>query len=356
VGANKHFPLSQSFSHTKLVSRCGAGGIYDQDDIASCPVRYRGKAYVGNSIWDISSLGACQAGQNCAVSSTFTDPQFRVPMGCSQITAQAITTRGTSQATVIAPSAGNGWRGTVHLDDAGGEAGAHVFDVRVTLTCVGGERSAPQVPVRLSCTHNVGTDSCHMGRIEVFNPQAVHIGSSVRGSWGTVCGHWVWDNDNAADIVCRQLGYSSGEIYTYGRTSQLPTLPIVAGGRLCAGTEANIFACPQGAWLFQDPDCLNGCVGPDGVQGTLDDSPDPACSHSVDQGAICHNADSPSNMNPSAPRGMCRALRSCKPTVSCSHLFPQSNSVPYVWMIRWLRLRRGWLHGQQRPAGALQLH
>jgi len=52
----------------------------------------------------------------------------------------------------------------------------------------------------------------------------------------------VADNDNAADIVCRQLGYNSGEIYTYGHTSQLPSLPIVAGFRSCVGTEATLFA------------------------------------------------------------------------------------------------------------------
>ena len=40
----------------------------------SCPDRYRGKAYIGNQQWDISGMNACQAGQNCPVSSTFTDP------------------------------------------------------------------------------------------------------------------------------------------------------------------------------------------------------------------------------------------------------------------------------------------
>ena len=65
---------------------------------------------------------------------------------------------------------------------------ADVYDVRVTLTCVGGGgNSMPQVPVRLSCTHNYGTDSCHMGRIEVFNPSARHLMTTGTGTWGTVC-------------------------------------------------------------------------------------------------------------------------------------------------------------------------
>ena len=84
------------------------------------------------------------------------------------------------------------------------------------------------------------------------------------------------------------MGYSSGEVYTYGHSSQLPTLPIVAGFRRCEGTEANIFACPPGGALtngdVDDPDCAAGCLGADGLQGTLDDTIDHACTHSIDQG------------------------------------------------------------------------
>jgi hypothetical protein len=68
-----------------------------------------------------------------------------------------------------------------------------------------------------------------MGRIEVFNKNAVHLETTGAGTWGTVCGHYTWDNDNVADIVCRQMGFQSGELYTYGHTNQLPSLPIVAG-------------------------------------------------------------------------------------------------------------------------------
>lgn len=149
--------------------------------------------------------------------------------------------------------------------------------MRVTLTCVGGGgASMPQVPVRLACTHNYGTDSCHMGRIEVFNPTAVHEMTTGSGTWGTVCGHWLWDNNassqaicpglvlhgyvltdcvwlqNFAQMACRHLGYNDGEIYTFGHTSQLPSLPIVAGFRTCQGTELNIFHC-QGKYTHNLP-------------------------------------------------------------------------------------------------------
>jgi hypothetical protein len=273
-------------------------------NIEICMLLLRGKAYIGNQQWDISGMSACQAGQNCAVSSTFTDSQFEVPMGCQQITMDVVKTRGRGTVTYVAPAAGNAWRGTVTIEDdtpgqhgADGFGGADVYDVRVTLTCVGGERSAPQVPVRLSCTHNHGTDSCHMGRMEVFNPQAVHENNAQRGTWGTVCGHWTWDNNNAADIVCRQLGYSSGEIYTFGSSNQLPSLPIVTGWRVCDGHESSIMACPLGRQNdCADPDCLHGCLGADGLQGTADDTIDPRCIHSIDQGAICHNEDAPSQV------------------------------------------------------------
>ena len=86
-------------------------------------------------------------------------------------------------------------------------------------------------------------------------------------------GHYVWDNDNTAQLVCRQLGYSDGELYTYGHTSQLPTLPIVAGFRACQGTELNLFTCEERGRPV-DRDCLNGCVGAVGYQGTMDDTID----------------------------------------------------------------------------------
>ena len=273
-----------------------------------CPDRYHNKAYINNDVWDITALGDCVPGSHCPVSPTYTDEQFEVPMGCSQVTATATTMRGRGEVTTEAPSAGNAWRGTLHIEDRQGSS--DVYDVRVQLTCVGRESSAPVVPVRLSCTHNYGTSSCHMGRIEVWAPAARHVNSNQVGTWGTVCGHWFWEGDGLANVVCRQLGYTSGSTYTFGHTAQLPHLPVVAGFRVCDGSESNIFHCPMtgdatktvctgcvgvtspdapGPGQPVDMDCLNGCLGPDHVQGTADDTVDPTCPHSLDQGAICHN-------------------------------------------------------------------
>ena len=60
---------------------------------------------------------------------------------------------------------------------------------------------------RLGCTHT-GASTCRQGRIEVFN--------AAGNEWGTVCGHWMWDNDDVANIVCRQLGFAYGTLYTFG--------------------------------------------------------------------------------------------------------------------------------------------
>ena len=120
---------------------------------------------------------------------------------------------------------------------------------------------------------------------------------------GTVCGHWFWDNDNFARVVCQQLGFADGVGYTFGSTRLLPTLPIVTGFRQCEGTERSLFECPESPNAGShggdviDRDCWIGCRGADGVSGTPDDSVDPTCTHSIDQGVICQSEDSPQRRN-----------------------------------------------------------
>jgi hypothetical protein len=164
---------------------------------ASCPDRYHGKAYVGRREWDISGLAACEQGVGCPVSETFTDEQFLVPMGCNNIGIQATKNLGRGTIQTFAPTAGNAFRGEVEISDEG-FGGADVYDITVTLTCLsGGGLSTPTRPVRLSCTHNTQAGQqgpgCHMGRVEVYNRNALHPDGHSRGTWGTVCGHFVWD-------------------------------------------------------------------------------------------------------------------------------------------------------------------
>ena len=122
------------------------------------------------------------------------------------------------------------------------------------------------------------------GRIEVFNQNV--------GSWGTVCGHWYWDNDGVANIACRALGYDGGSLYTYGASSTLEQLPIVAGMRICSaeGSEATIFDCAQGG----DANCRLPTGGDTKCDmdcqrtGAACETISTACTHSIDQGAICY--------------------------------------------------------------------
>ena len=164
-------------------------------------------------------------------------------MGCDSVEIRADTMRGRGVVTTIAPSQGNSMIGTLHIEDTQG--GPAVYDIRVTLSCVGRENSTPHHPTRLSCVHNAGAgaSTCHMvrssnsrgnpqaftykrcresqGRIEVWQPNALHVNSGQRGTWGTVCGHWLWENDHLADITCRALGFSSGTLYTFVRGAAL---------------------------------------------------------------------------------------------------------------------------------------
>ena len=128
-----------------------------------CPEDYQGKAWVQDQAWDISDLAACQPGSTCPVSKTYTDERFMVPRGCRSVTTQIVKNSARGQVTAQDPTAGNGWRGEIHMSDP--YNGADVFDFTVTLTCQG---TAPIVPVRLSCVHNAGgeghIESCKMGR------------------------------------------------------------------------------------------------------------------------------------------------------------------------------------------------
>jgi len=90
------------------------------------------------------------------------------------------------------------------------------------------------------------------GRIEIF----------TGNEWGTLCGHYWWDNQKGAENICKQLGYSGGTMYTAGDGTGI----IAAGNRLCNGGEKTIFDCPLMRAELQD------------------------CSHAHDQGVECTGA------------------------------------------------------------------
>merc|ERR1719347_2231740 len=89
------------------------------------------------------------------------------------------------------------------------------------------------------------------GRIEIF----------TGNEWGTLCGHYWWNNQKGAENICAQLGFTGGTKYTAGGG----TGPIQAGNRLCKGGEKTVFECPLQA-------------------GRKDTT---RCSHRFDQGVHC---------------------------------------------------------------------
>lgn len=258
------------------------GGMYSAAGAhGSCPKEYQGTAYVDDQPWDISALSECRSGATCQVSTSYTSPTFSVPTGCAAVHSQVVKNDGRGFAmtgtggygSTVDPTPGNGWRGELELFDD--PAGADVYDVTVTLTCAG---TADPPTVRLGCAHNVGTGSCHQGRIEVLHP--------TTNVWGEVCGHWFWDNDNGAAIVCKQLGYVGGSAYTFGVSPSLPELPIVWGMHVCDSDDFDsIFDCPAN----------DGTADPSQFGANYDWSAQ-NCNHAIAQGAICYDNARPSQV------------------------------------------------------------
>ena len=99
-------------------------------------------------------------------------------------------------------------------------------------------------------------------------------------------------------MVCQALGFADGMLYTFGSSASLPDLPIVAGFRVCDGTEASIFDCAEHGNALSDEACAaaglpSGCMSPEDRDcasagsecRTL--SPAMCPTHAIDQGAIC---------------------------------------------------------------------
>ena len=73
-------------------------------------------------------------------------------------------------------------------------------DVRVDRNCIG---SSPHHKERLSCVHNAGGEGqpCNMGRMEIWNPNVERPGAPQSGAWGSVCGQWLWNNNNGEAVL-----------------------------------------------------------------------------------------------------------------------------------------------------------
>ncbi|XP_071481910.1 scavenger receptor cysteine-rich domain-containing protein DMBT1-like [Diadema antillarum] len=83
----------------------------------------------------------------------------------------------------------------------------------------------------------VGGSLLHEGRVEVY----------YDGAWGSVCDDG-W-NDLAAQVVCRQLGYPTGNAKALtGGTFGEGSGPILLDNVSCQGLESNIVSCSFSGW------------------------------------------------------------------------------------------------------------
>ena len=124
------------------------------------------------------------------------------------------------------------------------------------------------------------------GRLEVKAGAVLADGTrDPNPTWGTVCGHWLWNNDEPANIACRDLGYESGSLFTYGASFTLSEMPAHLGFQTCTGLEASLTDCElhagddgnfPSAECYSDPDARTGCNS--------------GCSNHIDQGVVCYAA------------------------------------------------------------------
>ncbi|HEY1097586.1 MAG TPA: scavenger receptor cysteine-rich domain-containing protein, partial [Myxococcota bacterium] len=103
----------------------------------------------------------------------------------------------------------------------------------IRLTCVGEDPNNPSDPPASGDVRIVGQDIA-AGRVEIF----------FNGEWGTVCDDDF--DDEAADVVCRQLGFSSGSsIPQAGLGAGAASQPIWLDEVNCVGNEPRLEQCPH---------------------------------------------------------------------------------------------------------------
>ncbi|XP_053380092.1 scavenger receptor cysteine-rich type 1 protein M130-like [Mercenaria mercenaria] len=115
----------------------------------------------------------------------------------------------------------------------------------------------PAINIRL-----VGGKDPSQGRIEIQSAD----GNAGDDPWGTICDDQYEEDNKAATVICRQLGYLWGEgtanrVFLSGATD----MPIFLDELDCNGSETSITQCRSSGWGRHN------------------------CYHHEDVGAICHN-------------------------------------------------------------------
>ena len=139
---------------------------------------------------------------------------------------------------------GNG-SGPIWMDDvacSGSEM--HIYDCSSrgwgNHDCTNSRDASVQCSYRGSADIRLVNGGANYGRVEVYH----------NGQWGTVCDDG-WDI-NDANVVCRQLGFSSAAfaplLATFGQGSD----PIWMTNIKCQGEEESLFNCAHAGWIVKN--------------------------------------------------------------------------------------------------------
>ena len=133
-----------------------------------------------------------------------------------------------------------------------------------------GEALSYSAPVKMNgCTGSQFGDEVRLWGCE---DGCCRVEIKHNGKWGTVCDDAF--RTPAAQVVCRQLGCTGGEVkYQFGGGK--PEMPIWLDGVSCSGQEKGLSFCPANGWgkhkCRHSDDvgvcCANGCGVPDDNEG-----------------------------------------------------------------------------------------
>jgi len=85
---------------------------------------------------------------------------------------------------------------------------------------------------------------------------------SWNSEWYPICGHFLWDNQNAAIAFCKKLGFQSGVVHAMHGTYSKDAMPV---GK-CADNSADLTACTHGGNAWGNLDYRGGwCKAGHGV-------------------------------------------------------------------------------------------
>ncbi|XP_048249663.1 uncharacterized protein LOC124119039 isoform X2 [Haliotis rufescens] len=159
------------------------------------------------------------------------------------------------EAETICSSMGSDAAYARNLYDQGSNVPKWLYNVK----CADGDKSL------LDCDFSMtpGVDSCSQDAgVFCFNKSDVpsysltnghygHVMATLKKEKGVVCHSYYWSNSNAR-VVCRSLGFNSGEIYTGPHAAPETSSAWFSDSMYCSGDEASLDICNDGNWTKLD--------------------------------------------------------------------------------------------------------